>query len=312
VTGILKSSIPGFQSLDTPGALAKTANYGLSATVFSGLQQLSATLDPGELSAVRDLAAEKGLSIGTSIEWINPLTERGRVNAAFGGGDLLAGLTRLVKAAHAIGIDDAFFMVGKIEDRFDPDISWGAQLDATRDILKRLAPVLRDLGAKVLVKTHEEITTFEIVRLVEAVGADVLGVALDPVNLLCRIEDPVEATRRVAPYVAQVHVDDAVLRFEGGEMRRYLCPLGEGAVDWRSILPLVPKAKRLLEFHSGQFAMPVFDPSWRRAQPDLTLDEYASVLSAAANLPQDYVPSDQADSTSRLPAALEALKSLPP
>jgi sugar phosphate isomerase/epimerase len=295
--------------MDAATALRATAGHGLAGTMFSGLAEISPTLDAGELRAARDLADELGLGLGVSVDWINPLTERGRSNAVYGDGDLAAGLTRLTHAAADIGIRDLFFMVGKIEDRFDPSVQWTAQLGAVASILIELAPMLRDVGSRLLLKTHEEITSFEVARLVERVGPDLLGVALDPVNVLCRIEDPVEATRRVAPYVAQVHVDDAVLRFENGGIRRFLCPLGDGVIDWLAILALVPAARRVLEFHSGQFAMPVFDRSWRRAQPDLTLDEYASILHAAATLPRDFVPCDQANSTGRLAPALGYVRS---
>ena len=310
MTWILRSSIPGFREMNAAAALRATAAYGLAGTMFSGLAEISPTLDTDELRAARDLAGDLGIGIGASVDWINPLTERGRSNAIYGEGDLRAGLTRLIRAAADIGIRDLFFMVGKIEDRFDPTVQWSTQLDAVAGILLKLAPMLRDIGSRLLLKTHEEITSFEVARLVERVGPDLLGVALDPVNVLCRIEDPVQATGRVAPYVAQVHVDDAVLCFENGGVRRFLCPLGEGVIDWGGILALVPAAARLvLEFHSGQFAMPLFDPVWRRAQPDLTLDEYASILHAAATLPRDFLPSDQANSTSRLPPALGYVRS---
>jgi sugar phosphate isomerase/epimerase len=309
MTWILRSSIPGFREMDAAAALRATAEYGLAGTVFSGLGEISPSLAASELQAVRELADELGIGIGASVDWINPLTERGRSNAIYGDGDLAAGLVRLINAAADIGIRDLFFMVGKIEDRFDPTVQWSAQLDAVASTLLDIAPMLRDAGSRLLLKTHEEITSFETVRLVERVGSDLLGVALDPVNVLCRIEDPVEATRRVAPYVAQVHVDDAVLCFENGGVRRFLCPLGEGVIDWREILELVPTARRLLEFHSGQFAMPVFDPTWRRAQPDLTLDEYASIVHAAATLPRDFMPTDQANSTGRLAPALGYMRS---
>jgi len=308
MTWILRSSIPGFRQMDAPAALSATAGFGLKGTIFSSLAEISASLDLGELRAARGLADELGVGIGASVDWINPLTERGRSNAQYADGDLAGGLTRLIEVAADIGVHDLFFMVGKIEDRFDPEISWRAQLDAVADILVRLAPVLRERESRLLLKTHEEITSFEVARLIERVGPNLLGVALDPVNVLCRVEDPLAAARRVADFVAQVHVDDAVLRFEEGGVRRFLCPLGQGVVDWPAILALVPDARRVLEFHSGQFAMPVFDPVWRRAQPDLTLDEYASILCAAATLPDDFAPADQANSTGRLPPALDYLR----
>ena len=39
-------------------------------------------------------------------------------------------------------------------------------------------------------ETHEEITSFELVRLVEGVGPDVTGIVFDTANLLLRVEHP--------------------------------------------------------------------------------------------------------------------------
>lgn len=68
-------------------------------------------------------------------------------------------------------------------------------------------------GSRLLLKTHEEITSFEIVRIIEKVGADVIGVLLDPVNFVARLEEPIVYNARVAPYVRQVHLEDFVVRY---------------------------------------------------------------------------------------------------
>lgn len=60
---------------------------------------------------------------------------------------------------------------------------------------------------------------------------EVLGISFDPVNVLVRLEDPVAAARRVAPYVHHVHVDDAVVIFVDDGLERKLYPPGEGFVD---------------------------------------------------------------------------------
>jgi hypothetical protein len=164
---------------------------------------------------------------------------------------------------------------------------------------------------RLLVKTHEEITSFEIARLVVEVGPDMLGVALDPVNLLVRIEDPVEATKRIAPYVRQVFLDDAVVRFAEGGLRRFLHPLGQGDVDCPAILALVPKgAAGFVELHRGQFAMPIFDPTWRQGQPDMPLREFAAIVGLAARASSREMAWDQAVPLSRLQPTLDALQSL--
>jgi len=61
------------------------------------------------------------------------------------------------------------------------------------------------------VETHEEITSFEVARLAEAVGPDVVGVTFDTANVLARAENPMAAARRLAPYTHLSHAKDGIL-----------------------------------------------------------------------------------------------------
>lgn len=303
--GIVKSSLPEGRSLDACEALRSAAQKGLKGVLFNSLFDLSPTLDPAELRAVRTEVDRLGLYISSMLGVLNPaLPFRGEAVAKAGGGDLETGVKRLVRLAADIGIHDMFFVIGMIEERFHDTVSWHDQRQALAAMLLRCAPVLRECRSKLLLKTHEEITTSEVVSLVRTVGPDLLGIAFDPVNVVCRLEDPLEAAQRVAPYVAQVHVDDAIVRFQDGGIRRYLAPIGEGALDWAAIMALMPDAKVWVEMHSGQFAMPVFDPAWLHAQPDIALAEYASVLAMAASFGRRAMPWNQDTPVERLPNAL--------
>lgn len=59
------------------------------------------------------------------------------------------------------------------------------------------------------IETHDEITSFEILRLIEKVGADCVGVVFDTANGLQRGEHPVFAAKRLAPHIRQTHIKDA-------------------------------------------------------------------------------------------------------
>ena len=91
-------------------------------------------------------------------------------------------------------------------------------------------------------------------------------------------------------------------------VRRHLVPTGQGIVDWPSILATLPGAKRLVELHGGQFAMPVFDQAWLKSQPYIALPEYAALLQAAAQQ-KGAEPGDYKDMPARLSAALAMLSS---
>jgi sugar phosphate isomerase/epimerase len=240
------------------------------------------------------------------LSFVNPaLPGRSDVALRIGEGDLEAGLRRLIAAAGGIGIGELMFVVGKIEDRFSDLVPWSAQLEAVGDLLARLAPMLRELGVRLILKTHEEITSVEVATLVKRVGSDVLGAALDPVNSLCRVEEPVAAAQRLAGCIAQIHVDDAVLRFQERGIRRFLAPVGDGVVNWERIRALAPDAHLWIEMHSGQFLMPVFDGSWLRRQPGIALADYAALIGMAAHFGSREVPWDQASPSSRLERAYQ-------
>jgi len=160
-------------------------------------------------------------------------------------------------------------------DRFRTDVTWEEQLQATERFLHKLAPIARDLGIHMNAETHEEITTWEIVRLVEAIGPDVLGVTFDVANVTHRGEDPVAAAHRVAPYVRQTHLKDMALVFVEDGVMRQVRPCGQGVVDYDAILPLLyrhnPALNLTIENSSvhGRGLIQLWDPIWMASHPDL-------------------------------------------
>lgn len=279
--GLARGNIP-FLGKDPRSDLTEVKRLGLDELLFFSIFDLSATLDHGELRELDQFAKDEGLSIGAGVGWINPChLERAEHVSAAGDGDFLTGLERAVAAAAEIGIHDLYFIVGPDEDRFEASPAWAEQCASVTELLTRFAPVLRAHGSRLLLKTHEEITSFEIVRIVEKVGPDVIGVLLDPVNFVARLEEPVAASARVAPYVRQVHLEDFVVRYNDRGLYRVLCPFGEGVMDWPAILALAPDAKLYVDIHRAELEMPIFDPAWLAVHPELTVAEFAAVAGMA-------------------------------
>jgi sugar phosphate isomerase/epimerase len=133
-------------------------------------------------------------------------------------------------------------------------------------------------------ETHEEITTFEVVRLVEAVGPDVMGITFDTGNVTHRGEDPVAATRRIAPYVRQAHLKDVVHVFADEGLLRQVRPCGQGLVDFETILPVLhqqnPRLNLSIENPNthGRMIVQIYDPVWQASHPDLSLGELAELI----------------------------------
>ncbi len=261
-------------------------DYGLDGAFFASPLVLSPTLDLGELRDVRSRADELGLYLELGVGLVNPkhfATSTAIVQ--LGDGDYRRGLERQIRASQAIGCTELRSALGSEADRFDGSLAWTEQLQATRAFLASLAPLLRDLGCRLNLETHGDTTTFELVRLAEAVGPDVVGICLDTANVLCRGEEPVAAARRAAPYVHQTHTKDAIVYFVDDGLLRQTRPCGEGVIPWDVLLPILgqhaPDLHLSIEDHKGLFGMRIYDPAWLALHPDLTASDLAAVVRLA-------------------------------
>jgi sugar phosphate isomerase/epimerase len=245
--GVHASSLADHR-LDVPTALREAAARGFAACLFGSVFDLSPRLDPAEIADVNAIAAGQGVRVAVGSVSLHPWRAGAddRLLAA-GDGDALSGLRRMLEASAMLAERDLLTIIGRVEDRYDRLIPWAEQLRAAGIMLRRLAPLLRDAGLRLLVKTHEEITADEVARLIDQVGDDVVGVALDPVNLL-------------------------VIVFAGGAARRLLCAVGDGIVDWPGVIATTrPRAPTWwVELHRGQFTVAPFDPDWIAHHPGLT------------------------------------------
>lgn len=283
-------------------SLDHVQEMGLGGIFFPTMLDMSPTLDHGFLKELRAKADEMGLYLETGLGKINPYcsAEAPELRAA-GNGDIMAGLTRMVELAAEIELHELWISPGNFKgqypgrlanDRFRTDVDWADQLAAMEKIMHRLAPVLRAHGSHMNMETHDEITSFEILRLIEAVGDDVTGAVFDTANGLQRGEHPVWAAKRLAPHIRQTHIKDAyVARAPGGlDFQGRAC--GEGIVDFSAILPILAEANPDLNLSLEMAAscedkprtanprqcIEIDDPAWRAAHPDLTPEEYDAYM----------------------------------
>jgi sugar phosphate isomerase/epimerase len=309
-----------FSVLDT------VKGHGLDGCLFPTPLDVSATLDPGEIREARAYAESLGLYLDFALGQINPYHFANRKDVlGVGDGDFRTGLERLLVAAAEMGCRSPFFTVGALTDRFSKSVPWADQLIATRNFLISLRPFLLEHGYGLDIKTHEEIASAECVEMVEAVGPDVLGIGLDPVNVLVRLEAPLAATRRVAPYTHRVFLSDADLFWQDDGVVRKLRAVGDGILDWPGMLAILKEAGQktgaepgfTIELHRGQFGMPIFDSAWVTAAPEIAPLELADIvrlttISERKLTEPDRLPKEaqQVDVLERLPLTLASLPAL--
>jgi sugar phosphate isomerase/epimerase len=248
---------------------------------FEGAQFGCLGTDVAFLADVRSRAADLGLYSHVSVA--SPNWRMG--TSAYG--ECLAALRKQIAAAAQVDWHELHSALGSDANRYrHATWSWGAQLEGSIRLLRELVPLLRDLGSRINLEPHFDTTTFELVRICEAVGPDVCGICLDTANVMLFGEHPLDAMRRAAPYTHLTHTKDAFLYFgERGLMRQTLPP-GRGAIDWEAGLAVLaeyaPGLPLSIEDHKWLFGAEIFESWWHEQQTDLTGDELARTVSLAA------------------------------
>lgn len=302
--------------LDPAGDPLLTArSLGLSGCFVGAPTTISADLDSGVLRDYAAKAADLGIKLNTSLGSLNPIRpERSTEALQAGNGNLFEGFVKLLIGCAELGATGPMVVVGIEADRFDRVIPWAEHLAAVRSFLQSVRPYLLEFGMRVLVKTHQELTSWEALDLIDATGSDAFSVAFDPVNLIVRMEDPVAAAARLAGSIAQVHVDDARLVADNSGLHRALCPVGDGDIDWQAltndVLRSDPDAWWWAEIHRAELDMPFLANEWFDHHPDITLTEVARWLERGVRARRDTRPL-YGDVPARIARAVEKLGTHP-
>ncbi len=119
-------------------------------------------------------------------------------------------------------------------------------LDEAAQMLDAMMPAFEAAGVTLALETYEQVHTTDLVRLVEGVGSEQLGICLDPANVVAGLELPKEAVERCAALARNVHVKDfAFARQDGWVGFTYSgTPMGEGLHDYPHLLEKVRPTPR--------------------------------------------------------------------
>jgi sugar phosphate isomerase/epimerase len=123
-------------------------------------------------------------------------------------------------------------------------------LDEAARMLDQILPAFESAGVTLALETYEQVSTTDLVSLVERVGSDSLGICLDPANVVAGLELPKDAVERCAPLTRNIHVKDfAFARQDGWVGFTYSgAPMGEGLHDYPHLLAAVrPEARGVHE-----------------------------------------------------------------
>jgi sugar phosphate isomerase/epimerase len=269
------------RNLSPLGTLEWAHRHGAEGVAYSGLDDRTrAGFDCKQILELKERAA----SYDMYLEW--------------GGGqhvprDLATGEPRDIfmvnrvaaEEAKALGVNIIRSCSGGLM-RWNPDSIPTAQLlEEMTEALNAQKQMLLDHQVILAIETHFEFTTFELIRVFEALGAkpgEWVGICLDTMNLLTLMEDPVMATRRILPWVVSTHIKDGGFRTSRVGFNSFTAPFGQGVIDFDAIfgmLATLPGDIHLnVEDHGGDFDIPLFDLRFRKELPDLSDGEMESLI----------------------------------
>ena len=143
-----------------------------------------------------------------------------------------------------------------------------AHIDSTLKALRLARGRMLDLGVRVVIENHGDLTARELRALVEAAGADLVGVNYDSGNPMWVMEDPGQALEVLAPYVEVSHFrDSALFEHPRGAAFQWVA-MGDGTVGIDGVVAryreLCPGKPVLLEIITGRppQMLPYLEESW--------------------------------------------------
>jgi sugar phosphate isomerase/epimerase len=211
-----------------------------------------------------------------------------------------------VEALAALGCRQARAYIGDRHDRFRTDVTWDSQVAASLEVLRELTPQLKDLGVRLAIETHADLTARELIALLDQLDPDVAGVTLDTGNLAMRLDDPLSAAEQLAPFVVMTHIKDMALAFTARGLCWQARPVGSGILPIPDILAAIlcvrPEIALSIELHPRIYDLPIYDPRWLAWFPDLRPDSLAAVVRLAAECERRY-----ADGSMARPEEVEAV-----
>lgn len=257
---------------------------GFDGAFFRLMLDLSSTLDGVELKEIKSHANSLGMFLDAGVGWMNPYNTAERPDIrSFGNGDYRLAIEKMLKAARLIECTELWAVSAHsvhgdpsyvAYDRFRTDVSWGDQLTAMTKFINSLAPMLRDLQLRINLETHGDETSFELLRLIEKVGPDCVGVTLDTGNLPLEADLPKNAIPRLAPFVHLTHCKDGILYKTNQGIVQQIRTLGEGVIDWDMTIDVLgkyhPNLHLCLEDYRTENLLRFYDSKWRSHFPELT------------------------------------------
>ena len=105
------------------------------------------------------------------------------------------------------------------------------ELRQAKENIRQVVPKAEELGIRIALENHEYETSNEMVRLLKCIDSPQVGLLVDIGNSMMVLEDPLSATRTMAPYAISTHFKDHIVIDSDESSRVVGVPIGKGNID---------------------------------------------------------------------------------
>jgi sugar phosphate isomerase/epimerase len=233
-----------------PQLLDHAASLHLDALLISDLDAYDSLEEP-YLRDVKAHADSLGVQMYVGSWSICPTSVRFKPNRGTPEQHIATGL----RVAKALGSPVLRVVLGGADDRKTPG-GIEARMADTAAVLQAARPRILESGLKIAIENHAgDMQSWEVLRLIDRVGADILGVTLDAGNHVWTLEDPAAGLEKLGPHALCAGLrDNMVWETPEGCLVQWMA-IGDGLIDWTSYVTrwkaLCPHTPMVIETISG-------------------------------------------------------------
>lgn len=129
-------------------------------------------------------------------------------------------------------------------DRFGKKTNVEAEIQQAINCLQDIKSEAENAGIKIAIENHGDVSTEELIRIVESVNSPNIGICLDLGNAMMTLEDPLVAAEKMAPFAFTTHFKDYAIQLKNYGFKVTGVALGQGNIDlFRALDILKDKTK---------------------------------------------------------------------
>ena len=157
-------------------------------------------------------------------------------------------------------------------DRYSTESNIAAECDAAITQLKAVKNSAEEYNIKLAVENHGDVSTDELIHIIESVDSPHIGICLDLGNPFLTLEaDPLAAAEKMAPFAVTTHFKDYAVQLTNYECKITGVALGEGNID-------LHRALQILKSHTALDRIILEIPVEAESEPAETLQKEDDIV----------------------------------